>query len=102
MVRSLDDRLPDEKYYCPECLEEVGRDAAKCPHCGAEYEAGEEEAGFECMVCACEVDPDAKFCPRCGTYFLEDIDEHEPVIKQIGEHGRKRKSLKDMEQDEEE
>jgi DNA-directed RNA polymerase subunit RPC12/RpoP len=71
----------------------------KCPHCGAEYQEGEEEAGFECMICASEVAPDAKFCSRCGTVFLDDVEAPEEVIKQIGDHGRKRKTLKEMEMD---
>ena len=95
----LADKLPDEKYYCPECLEQVPKDAVKCPHCGVPYEEGEEEAGFECMICASEVAPDAKFCSRCGTVFLEDVEEAEEIIKQIGDHGRKRKTLKEMEMD---
>lgn len=93
------DKEPEEKYYCPECLEEVERDAVRCPHCGAEYEAGEEEAGFECMICGKEVDPDAKFCPTCGTMFVEDVDEGDRFIKPLGSHGQRRKSMKDMEQD---
>jgi hypothetical protein len=92
---------PPEKYYCPQCLEEVAKDATSCPHCKVEYEAGEEEAGFECMICANEVAPDAKFCELCGTRFLDvEEDEGEPLVKQIGEHGRKKRMLKDMEQDE--
>lgn len=90
---------PEEKYYCPECLEEVGKDAVKCPHCKAEYEVGEEEAGFECMICSYEVDPDAKFCPRCGTRFDDDAEEGDQLIKQLGEHGQRRTALKDLEMD---
>ncbi len=93
----MGEKLPDEKYYCPECLEEVKKEAVKCPHCGAEYEEGEEEAGFECMICSCEVAPDATFCSRCGTVFIEDVDEAEEPVKQIGEHGRRRAGLKDKE-----
>jgi primosomal protein N' len=95
----LPKKEPEEKYYCPECLEEVDPDAIKCPHCGAEYEAGEEEAGFECMICGNEVEPNAKYCERCGTLFLDDVEEGDTPIKQIGEHGKKRKGPKDMEQD---
>lgn len=95
----MGDKAPDEKYYCPECLEVVPKDAVKCPHCGAIYEEGEEEAGFECMICRATVAEDAKFCPRCGTVFLEDIEETEEFIKPIGDHGKKRKSMNEMEMD---
>ena len=97
---SLAKKTPDEKYYCPECLEEVDKEAIKCPHCGADYQEGEEEAGFECMVCACEVAPDAKFCTRCGTVFLDEIENTDEVIKKIGEHDKRRKSMREMENDE--
>jgi len=90
---------PEEKYYCPECLEEVDREATNCPNCGAEYEAGEEEAGFECMICSAEVAPDAKHCEKCGTIFLDEVEDGDPLVKQIGEHGQRRPNLKDMEQD---
>lgn len=89
----------EEKYYCPECLEEVDPEAVKCPHCGAEYEAGEEEAGFECMICSAEVAPDDRFCKVCGTLFIDEVEEGDPLVRQIGEHGKRRKHLKDMEQD---
>ena len=94
------DKPPDERYYCPECLEVVPKEAVKCPHCGAEYEEGEEEAGFECMICGSEVAPDANFCPRCGTVFLEDVEETDEVNKKIGDHGTTRKTLREMDQDE--
>ena len=96
----MKDKDLDEKYYCPECLDVVPKDATKCPHCGAEYEAGEEDAGFECMICACEVAMDAKYCPRCGTVFLDEIESVDQFVKQIGDHEKKRKHVKDMEQDE--
>lgn len=96
------ERATDEMYYCPECEEVVPKDAVKCPYCGVEYEAGEEDAGYECEICGSEVASNAKFCPCCGTSFDDDIEGPDELIKQIGDHGTKRKSLREMEQDDDE
>lgn len=95
-VSLVAEKEPDEKYYCPECLEEVPADAVSCIHCGAEYEEGEEEAGFECMICGTEVKTDDRYCPRCGTMFLDGVGKEEPVVKQIGEHGKRRRGMEEQ------
>lgn len=92
-------REPKEKFYCPECLEEVDKSAIECPHCGVTYEEGEEEAGFECMICGTEVAPDAKHCSLCGTLFLNDVEDGDPLVRQLGDHGKNRRAMKDMELD---
>jgi ribosomal protein L37AE/L43A len=82
----------EEEVTCPVCGKPVGLNVASCPHCGAEFEEAEAEAGApaekapaeegetaECPVCGKSVSLDITSCPYCGAEFEEE--EVEEVIE---------------------
>lgn len=63
------DLVYDESVECPACGKQIPADAAKCPHCGAEFEVQEV---FECPLCKALVDVSVNKCPSCGAMFEDE------------------------------
>lgn len=72
-IEAIEENIAKRKgiRVCEECGEEIDREAAYCPHCGAEqpdddeFEEDEEDT-YECPHCGADVDPTDKFCHNCG------------------------------------
>ena len=56
----------DESVECPACNKPIPADAAKCPHCGVEFEV---EEVFECPMCRTLIDINVNKCPSCNAEF---------------------------------
>jgi rubrerythrin len=62
----------DDMMACPDCGALLHEHDTKCPSCGAEFEEGEEELGFECPKCNNLVGANDVNCPSCGEIFEGD------------------------------
>ena len=60
---------------CPDCQNEISRDARFCPHCGHQ-----QVVLSQCTNCSKNLSPNARFCSRCGT-----STEQQPKEKICGE-----------------
>ena len=79
----------EEEVTCPVCGKSVGIEVTSCPHCGAEFEAEEEETPAivaeeqpeeemaACPVCHKMVSLDVAACPYCGAEF--EAEEEAPA-----------------------
>ncbi|HEX9908002.1 MAG TPA: zinc ribbon domain-containing protein [Thermoplasmata archaeon] len=88
----------DEEVSCPVCGKPVSLEVATCPHCGAEFEAGEveetsesalaEDEMAECPVCGKMVSLSVSSCPICGAEFEEEeevVEERAPAQPVVAE-----------------